>query len=190
MSANYQELIESKSISHEFNGITVDPGQINPMLFEFQSSIVQWALDKGKAAIFADTGLGKTFMQIEWSKHIHASTGGDVLILAPLAVAGQTVNEGKKLGIDIKFCRDQSEVVPGINIANYEMLHHFDGSHFIGVVLDESSILKSFTGKIKQALIKSFIDTKYKLACTATPSPNDYLELGNHADFFKRHAVE
>ena len=182
-STSYQDFIESKSFSSDSVGLSIDESDINPMLFDFQRAIVKWAVEKGKAAIFADTGLGKTFMQIEWARLIHSIDGGNVLILAPLAVATQTVNEAVKLGVDMKFCRNQSDIVTGINIANYEMLHHFDGSHFIGVVLDESSILKSFTGKIKQSIISTFIGAKYKLACTATPSPNDYLELGNHADF-------
>ena len=101
--SNYQEFIESKTFNHEYVGVDVDEKDINEMLFGFQRGIVKWALEKGKSAIFADTGLGKTFMQIEWARHIHELTGGDVLILAPLAVAGQTVNEAKKLDIVINF---------------------------------------------------------------------------------------
>ena len=177
----YQQCIDSKSFDDADSGFIVD--DLNSILFDFQAVIVKWALARGRAAIFADTGLGKTFMQCEWAKHIRDCTRGNVLILAPLAVAAQTVREGEKLGIDINQCRGQEGVKPGINIANYEMLSHFDGDSFVGVVLDESSILKSFTGKIKQELINKFKETRYKLACTATPSPNDYLELGNHADF-------
>lgn len=183
MMEEYKSFIATKAFNQAPTGFHIKETDIHEMLFPFQRAIVAWALDRGKAAIFADTGLGKTVMQIEWARHVHEQSGGDVLILAPLAVAGQTVKEAEKIGVAIKFCRDQTQVGRGINIANYEMLHHFDGSQFIGVVLDESSILKSFTGKIKQSLISAFRDTKYKLACTATPSPNDYLELGNHADF-------
>ena len=104
MNTNYQEFIESKTLNNESYGLTVDESDINPMLFDFQRVIVKWAVEKGKAAIFADTGLGKTFMQIEWARHIHEIDGGDILILAPLAVATQTVNEAVKLGVDIKFC--------------------------------------------------------------------------------------
>ncbi len=178
---NYQEFIDSKSFDDVQSGFCVD--EVNPMLFDFQQVIVKWALARGRAAIFADTGLGKTFMQVEWAKHVRDQSQGSVLILAPLAVAAQTVAEGEKIDIGIHYCRQQSDTIPGINITNYEMLSHFDAGQFSGVVLDESSILKSFTGKTKQELIAKFKDTKYKLACTATPSPNDYLELGNHADF-------
>ena len=123
--------------------------------------------------------MGKTFAQLEWAKHIP----GNVLILAPLAVAKQTIREGEKIDIEVKYCRSQDQVVNGITIANYEMLEHFDASYFTGVVLDESSILKSFTGKIRNIIIDSFKETPFRLACTATPAPNDYMELGNHSEF-------
>ena len=181
MQANYSDFIDSKTSSDGCLGFEVE--SLNSLLFGFQIDIVKWALARGRAAIFADTGLGKTFMQCEWAKHVHEHTNGNVLIFAPLAVASQTIKEGHKLGINIKFCRDQSQIQEGINITNYEMLHHFDAISFSGVVLDESSILKSFTGKTKQLIISSFKETKFKLACTATPSPNDYLELGNHSQF-------
>jgi len=149
------------------------------MLFDFQRDIVKWALRRGRAAIFADCGLGKTPMQLEWANHIP----GNVLILAPLAVSAQTVREGEKFGIPITKARHQDEVQGKITITNYEMLHHFESSAFEGIVLDESSILKSYTGKFRTAIIESFKNTPYKLACTATPAPNDYMELGNHAEF-------
>jgi DNA modification methylase len=149
------------------------------MLFDFQRDIVGWALKRGRASIFADCGLGKTPMQLEWASHVP----GNVLVLAPLAVSLQTVGEGKKFGIDVHYCRDQSQVKPGITITNYEMIEHFDASYFTGVVLDESSILKSFTGKIRNQIIETFQRTPFRLACTATPAPNDYMELGNHAEF-------
>lgn len=164
-------------------GIEVDPSALHPSLFDFQKDIVLWALRKGRAAIWADCGLGKSFMQLSWGHIVHQQTGGDVLILAPLAVASQTVDEGKKLGIRVQMCRSQSDVQPGLNITNYEMLSHFDLSHFVGVVLDESSILKSFMGKTKRALVDGFTNTPYRLACTATPAPNDNMEIGNHAEF-------
>lgn len=156
---------------------------LTPALFPFQHDIVHWALARGKAAIFADTGLGKTAMQVAWADAVCANTNGNVLILAPLCVAQQTVREAKKFGVTAHYCRSQDDVQPGITITNYELLARFDATQFVGVVLDESGILKNFTGAIKRALIETFRDTPYKLACTATPAPNDYLELGNHAQF-------
>jgi len=140
-------------------------------------------LKKGKACIFAGTGLGKTFIQLEWAKQIYKHTKGKILILAPLAVSQQTKREGLKLGIDVNICKSKDDVKPGINITNYERINRFDCDEFVAVVLDESSILKSFTGKIRNDIIESFIKTDFKLACSATPAPNDYMELGNHAEF-------
>lgn len=178
---DYEDFLESKKIKVVPSGF--DCKDINPKLFKFQHDIVCWALRKGKACIFAGTGLGKTPMQLEWARQVCNHTGGDVLILAPLAVASQTVREGEKFGIKVKQCRSQADVESGINIANYEILHKFDPSHFVGIVLDESSILKSFEGKFRNLIIESFQETPYKLACTATPSPNDTMELMNHAEF-------
>jgi len=179
-SKTYSEFIERKRFVDLPNGLSDIP-ELNPMLFDFQRDIVRWALRRGRAAIFADCGLGKTPMQLEWARHIP----GRVLILAPLAVSEQTVREGKKFGIPVTQARTQEQSDDGeqITITNYEMLHHFDPSVFTGIVLDESSILKSYTGKIRTQIIESFVDTPYRLACTATPSPNDYMELGNHAEF-------
>ena len=129
------------------------------------------------------TGLGKTRMQTEWAMNIHRLDGGNVLMLAPLAVAPQTVREAAELGYNITLCRTQDDVQPGLNITNYDMLHAFEPSQFSGAVLDESSILKSFTGKVRTNLIESFSETPYRLACTATPAPNDFMEIGNHAEF-------
>ena len=179
---DYQEFLDSKTKAAPSCGF--DPGDLNPMLFDFQRDIVRWACKKGRAAIFADCGLGKTPMQLEWAHQvIMHNGGGSVLIIAPLAVAQQTKREGDKFGIDVNVCRTQDDVVDGINITNYEMLHHFDTSSFIGVVLDESSILKSYTGKVRTEIIESFKDTPYRLACTATPAPNDHMELGNHSEY-------
>lgn len=165
------------------SGFNVDRDSLHGSLFDFQCDLVRWALRRGRAAIFAGTGLGKTRMQIEWAMNVHRLSGGDVLLLAPLAVASQTIREGAELGYEIHMCRSQDDVKPGLNIANYEMLHRFEPVLFEGVVLDESSILKSFTGKIRTELIESFAFTPYRLACTATPAPNDYMEIGNHAEF-------
>lgn len=178
---NYDDFIASKTNAVEPSGFTCE--SVNPKLFDFQRDIVKWALKKGKAAIFAGTGLGKTFMQCEWANQVVKHTGGKVLILAPLAVSTQTVREAKKLGIDVHLIVEQSDVLGGINITNYEKMDKFNLSEFDGVVLDESSILKSFTGKVKQKIVDAFAHTPYRLACTATPSPNDYMELGNHAEF-------
>ena len=179
--SSYQEFIDSKNITNDYFGF--EPKNISQSLFDFQQSIVSWAVKKGRAAIFADTGLGKTAMQIEWARQVANHTNGNVLIVAPLCVANQTVREGVKFGASINYCRSQDAVKSGINITNYEMLKHFDVSAFAGVVLDESSILKSYMGKTKRMIIDSCDSVQYRLACTATPSPNDYLELGNHAEF-------
>lgn len=177
---DYQEFITNKSKMHESREI--DGFTITAPLFDFQKEIVSWALRKGRSAIFADCGLGKTLMQLEWAR-IVSQLEGPVLILAPLAVAHQTVQEGAKFGIDVYYERSQPKNLRGITIANYEMLHEFDCSKFSGVVLDESSILKSYSGKIRTQIIESFTKTPFKLACTATPAPNDFMELGNHAEF-------
>ena len=174
----YKKFLDSKALADTPTGIKKIP-TINKFLFHFQKDIVQWALRRGRAAIFADCGMGKTLMQLEWASHI----GGDVLILAPLAVSAQTVNEGSKFGIEVNRCVSQKDVKPGINITNYEKLEHFDPSKFKGIVLDESSILKSYDGKTRTSIIEAFGNTSFRLAATATPSPNDYMELGNHAEF-------
>lgn len=180
---NYSEFISQKSFILESSGLDVPREELNPMLYNFQRDIVHWALAKGKAAIFADCGLGKTPMQLEWANQICKRRGGKVLILAPLAVAPQTVNEGIKFGIHVNICESQDDVKDGINITNYEKLGKFNCSVFRGIVLDESSILKSFAGKVRNQIIDAFSNTEYRLACTATPAPNDYMELGNHSEF-------
>lgn len=179
----YDEFLASKRLRVMPTGFTVDEGSISFDLFPYQRDIVRWALKLGKAAIFANTGLGKTAMQLTWADLVSWRTHGKVLILAPLAVAQQTVREGEKFGIAVTLCRDASDVRDGINITNYERLHLFDCSEFVGVVLDESSILKSYTSATRNLIIESFAATPYKLACTATPAPNDHMELGNHAEF-------
>jgi hypothetical protein len=179
---NYEEFLASKSIKIVECGFKAQ-ADLNPMLFDFQRDVVKWSLQKGKSALFMGCGLGKTPCQLTWSEHIRKETDGKVLILAPLAVANQTYQEGIKFGIKTTICESQEDIQPGINITNYEKLQKFDVSEFVGVVLDESSILKSYDGKTRTAIIEAFKDTPYKLACTATPSPNDYAELGNHAEF-------
>ena len=180
---NYSDFVVSKDVATKKSGF--DPSFMPSGLFEHQIHIVKWACALGKAAVFCDTGLGKTRIQLVWAENVSRHTGKPVLILAPLAVAGQTILEGKTIGVNVNPCRSKDNVIPGVNIANYEMLHHFEGVTFQGVVLDESSLLKSFTGKTKRQILSMFESTPYKLACTATPSPNDHLELGNHAQFLE-----
>jgi hypothetical protein len=161
-------------------GRPADPAEVHPSLFEFQRDIVLWALRKGRAATFADTGLGKSRMQVEWAR----LTGARCLILAPLAVAQQTIREAAELGVSVSYARHQDEApATGITITNYERLERFDPKAFGAVVLDESSILKAFSGTTKKLLVASFAETPWRLACTATPAPNDLEELCNHADF-------
>lgn len=176
----YEDFIESKSKKMEAVGFL--PIGINPMLFDFQRAIVDWACKRGRAAIFADTGLGKTPMQVEWARQVSKNTDGRVLIVAPLCVAQQTEEEAAKFGVSARYLRkdnDEQDIV----ITNYEMLDHFDPSDFAGVVLDESSILKSHDSKTRAKIIEMFSGVPYRLSCTATPSPNDHMELGNQAEF-------
>lgn len=179
----YSDFIESKTKISESHGFTVAADSLHSGLFPFQRDIVRWALAKGRAAIFADCGLGKTVMQLVWADQVRKHTEKPVLILAPLAVAAQTAAEAARFGLHAKVVESDKDVIAGINITNYEKLDRFDASVFGGVVLDESSILKSFTGKVRTQLINRFARTPYRLACTATPAPNDYMELGNHAEF-------
>lgn len=180
---SYADFIEAKKINPIISGFDVDLNDLNSYLFDFQRVIVKWALKRGRSAIFADTGLGKTLMQTSWAHEVYKLTGKNVIIFAPLCVAQQTVKEGKKFGIDINYCRNPDQVKKGINISNYEMLEHFDLSEFAGVVLDESSIIKNRDGKTRNAMIEACQYTPYRLSCTATPSPNDFVELGNQCEF-------
>lgn len=179
----YSEFLKSKRFVLESSGFDIDKNQLNPMLYDFQKDIVRWALKKGKACIFADCGLGKTPMQLSWAYQVHKHTGGMVLVLAPLAVAEQTKREANKFGYTARVVERQDDCGEGINITNYEKMDRFTANAFSGVVLDESSILKSYSGKVRTAIIQNFHNVPYKLACTATPAPNDYMELGNHAEF-------
>lgn len=169
----YLEFLETKKKTFIESGFEVNENELNSNLFDFQKYIVKTALKKGRFAIFADCGLGKTLMQLSWSEKVANHTNRKVLILAPLAVKGQTLQEAKKFNIDMS----------NIDINNYEQLENIDVSIYSGIVLDESSILKNFTGKYKNLIIEKFEKTPYKLACTATPSPNDLNEIGNHSEF-------
>lgn len=178
----YADFLESKRITIAPSGFEVEPS--NPHLFPFQRDLVRWALKIGKAAIWADCGLGKSLMELSWAQHVVEHFNAPVLILAPLSVSHQTAREGEKFGIPCRVVSSQSEVDgPGIYITNYEKLHHFNPDVFPGVVLDESSCLKSFTSVTRNALIVAFVNTPMKLCCSATPAPNDRMELGNHSEF-------
>ena len=177
----YEQFLQSKQITTPSCGF--EPNSVNPKLFEWQSDIVRWSLKKGKSCIFADCGLGKTPMQLQWAAQVAEHTDKPVLILAPLAVAQQTKREGEKFGIPVTVCRKKNDVQSGVNVTNYEMIEHFDVSVFGGVVLDESSILKHSGSKTRKLLTDLFENTPFKLCCTATPAPNDFMELGTHAQF-------
>ena len=181
MSESYHDFLKTKEIRYDSSGF--EPKEDNQKLFQWQSDIVRWALIKGKAAIFADCGLGKTPMQLQWAKQVSEHEGKPVLICAPLAVAKQTQREGVKFDVPVTVCRKGNDVRPGVNVTNYEMLEHFDADDFAGVVLDESSILKDASSSTRKLLTEKFRKTPYKLCCTATPSPNDFMELGTHSDF-------
>jgi hypothetical protein len=180
---NYNDFLQSKITVAKQAGFEIDPAAIHPMLFPFQRDLVHWAIRKGRAAIFADTGLGKTFMQLEWARLIDQK----MLIIAPLSVARQTVREAKKIDVGVIYIRQQETVSQypdkNIFITNYEMIDNFDFAQFGAVVLDESSILKSLDGKTRQRLTDLCAEVPYRLCCTATPAPNDIAEIGNHAEF-------
>lgn len=178
---SYEEFISGKRAVVDAAGF--DPRPLTASLFAFQADIVRWAIKRGRAAVFADTGLGKMRMELEWAHQVCQHTGGNVLILAPLAVTFQIVEEGKSVGIEAHYRKRQDDATPGITVANYERLEAFDLDSFVGIVLDESSILKSMDGKTRTRLIEAFAATPYRLAGTATPAPNDHTELGNHAEF-------
>lgn len=181
--SNYQEFLQTKEIVDLPTGIEREV-KLNPSLFPFQRDLVKWALRRGRAAIFAGTGLGKTPMQCEWARHVEAYLKKPGLILAPLAVSHQTISEAKKiLGMDISLAQDADDIGKrGVYITNYEKLAHFETEVFGFVVMDESSRIKGADSKTRQAIMESFSGTPFKLCCTATPAPNDYLELGQHAE--------
>lgn len=180
---NYIDFLKSKQIETIDSGFDVDVSELNSMLFDWQKDVVKWALRKGKACLFLDTGLGKTICQLDWADKVCKHTGGNVLILAYLTVAQQTTREAEKFEIPVTLCRTQADVKQGINITNYEMLKYFDTDSFIGIVLDESSILKNYMGKTRKKITETWDKQPYKLACTATPSPNNQMEILNQAEF-------
>lgn len=178
----YRKYLSNKLTTFEASGFRVSENQLNDKLFDFQKHCVALALRKGRFGLFEECGLGKTAQQLEWAHQVVKHTNKPVLILTPLAVSAQTIAEGEKFGIEVNRL-SPSDVKPGIHITNYEQLEHVDPSMFAGVVLDESGILKNFEGRTRQAIIDAFRATPYKLPCSATPSPNDPMELGNHAEF-------
>jgi hypothetical protein len=176
---NYEEFLQNKKRTVNESGFHLEIDQLNPLLFPFQAHCVQTALRKGKFAFFEDCGLGKTFQQIEVAYQVTKQTGCNALILAPLAVVGQTIKEAQRFGYSITEYDGKSQ----IQISNYEQLSNINTSFFDCIVLDESSIIKNFDGSTRKLIIDLFSNTSYKLACTATPSPNDPMELGNHSEF-------
>lgn len=177
---SYSAFIAQKRALVPNSGIVVSGEELHPSLFPFQRDLTRWALAKGRAALFTTTGTGKTRMQLEWAR----LTGERALILTPLAVAQQTVREGRLLDLDINYARRPADSpLDGITVINYEMLDHFDPADYGAVVLDESGILKNFAGATRTALIEAFRDTPMRLCCTATPAPNDIAEIANHAEF-------
>lgn len=170
---NYEQFLNSKRVSFTHSGFDIDESDLNEKLKDFQRFAIKTALSKGRFAFFFDCGLGKTFCQLEWAKHVSEYTKKKVLVLAPLAIVKQTKNESIKFGIDLDV----------FDISNYEQLKNIDASKYSGIVLDESSILKGRDGKMSSMIISTFRNTPYKLACTATPSPNDHMELGQHSEF-------
>lgn len=176
---SYAEFIASKTPDRQWFGF--EPLWVPSFLFDFQAHLTDWAVRKGKAAIFADCGLGKTPLQLVWAENVIRKTNGKVLILTPLAVSAQTVREGQKFGIDVKQSRD-GKVRPNITVTNYEQLEKFSPGDFAGVVLDESSAIKHFTSKRQKVVTQFLANVKYRLLCTATAAPNDYIELGTSSE--------
>ncbi len=179
----YYDLLARKQVSFSPRGFA-DVPHLSDRLFPHQRHATEFALKAGCSALFLDTGLGKSFCALEWGRVIVETTNRPVLMLAPLAVGPQHQREAEKFDISAKYVREPHEITgPGIWLTNYERMEKFDPSGFAGVILDESSILKSFTGATTRALMAAFADTPYRLACTATPAPNDHMELGQHAEF-------
>ena len=179
---SYADYLRAKLLRDPATGIHT-PVDLPAALFPFQADIVRWALRRGRAAIFAGTGLGKTLMELAWAEKVAAHTGKPVLILTPLAVAPQFVDEAAKFGIPCVRANEQSDLSQGVFVTNYDKAQRFDLSTLGGIVLDESSILKAYDGKTRTALIEGCQTVPFRLAATATPAPNDFMELGNHAEF-------
>ena len=184
MKMNYEDFLKTKELQSIETGFDVDKSELNDNLFDFQKDIVAWALKKGKAAVLIGCGLGKTIIQLSFAEQVYKRVGGKVLIVAPLSVVQQTKREAEKFDIsEVSICRSQADVKDGLNITNYEMIEHFDPKKFVAVILDESSILKSFTSKSTAKLMDMFCRTPYKLLCSATIAPNDFTEIGTSCEF-------
>ena len=180
--STYAQFLAGKAFRQQATGFT--PGELTYPFFDYQEPIVRWALKRGKAALFADTGLGKTIMQLAWADQVAKHTGGPVIVLAPLAVSNQTIEEGEKYGISVEKASPGAPMFgPHIVITNYEQLHKFSPDDFQGIVLDESSILKGMDGRRRKEITDFARNIPYRLSCTATPSPNDFMELGTQAEF-------
>lgn len=180
--ATYQEFLQRKAMVHVPTGIAHDVDLPSDM-FDFQEDITRWAIKRGRAAIFAGTGLGKSFIELAWGQAVVKETSGKVLLITPLAVSAQMVREGEKFGIDAIQASTENETTEGVNITNYQKIEHFDLRNYAGVILDESSILKHYNGHYRTRLIEECREIPFRLAATATPAPNDFMELGNHAEF-------
>lgn len=180
--SSYTQFLENKAVLAPATGFEVADSDLNPMLFDYQKDIVRWALRRGKAAVFAHTGMGKGPIQLEWLRHVHAYTRQPVLLLAPLAVAQQFQRESDKFGIGVKLCKSQADAVNGINVTNYDRIDDFDLNAFSGVAMDESSCIKDWSSKTTKGLIDALKATPFKLCSSATPSPNSHAELGTHAE--------
>jgi superfamily II DNA or RNA helicase len=180
MTEGYEAFLEAKT--HLRNEHGFDPVWIPDKLFDFQVALLEWATRKGRAAIFADCGLGKTFMQLAWAENVARKTGGRVLVLTPLAVSFQTVTEGEKIGVEVTHRREGIQSHDRIVVTNYERLHYFNAADFSGVVCDESSIMKHYTGATQKNVTRFLTKIPYRLLCTATAAPNDYVELGTSSE--------
>lgn len=181
---DYERFLETKKQIAISSGFEKPKELMNKHLFQWQKDIVYWALRKGRCALFEDCGMGKAIQSLEWGTSVAEYSEKPVLFVCPLSVAEQTKREADKFGFqNVKVVRDRDQVIYGVNVTNYEILDHFDVSVFGGVILDESSILKNYSGKMRTEIIEKFKNTPYKLSCTATPAPNDFMELGNQAEF-------
>ena len=180
---DYKTFLNKKDVEDAPSGLDVDISELNGMMFPFQKAITKWGLKRGRAAVFLNTGLGKSLVQLDWCRLISEKTNKPTIIITPLAVAEQFMREAEKFGIKANHIRDNKDVINGINITNYEILHKIDCRQFVGVALDESSILKQFDAKYRTTIIDTFSKTPYRLSASATPAPNDYMELGNQAQF-------
>ncbi len=178
---DYIEFLKQKQMTAHPTGF--ESGPLPKRLFDWQTAVTAWSVRRGRASLFEDCGLGKTGQQLSWAQEVSWQASGPVLVLTPLAVAAQTKREGFKFGIPVTIAETADDIQPGVNVTNYEKLDKFDTGRFAGVVLDESSILKAYTGKVKREIVKSFAETPYRLTCSATPAPNDLMELLNQAEF-------